>query len=136
VDVKLPGGDMLRLKRWIVAVMAMMCLTTLLPSAANADTMTFKLRSFSKYAVDVAFHSQNRRNVWPRPGKAYVLRDYKVTDYRLTCISGERICYGGTVRGDAAHYWGVGANGKQICKSCCYTCNGGNVTTVINLNER
>ncbi|MDB5596987.1 MAG: hypothetical protein JWM36_3948 [Hyphomicrobiales bacterium] len=136
MDAKLPGGDMLRLNRWIVAVMAMMFLATLLPGTASADTMTFKLRSFSKYAVDVAFHSQNRRNVWPRPGKAYVLRDYNVTEYRLTCISGERICYGGTVRGDATHFWGVGANGKHICQSCCYTCDGGNVTTVINLNER
>ncbi|MDB5650832.1 MAG: hypothetical protein JWL62_2352 [Hyphomicrobiales bacterium] len=125
-----------RLKRWTVAVLSGMIMAALFASAASADSMTFRLRSFSKYAVDVAFYSQNRQTVWPRPGRVYVLRDYNVTSYKLSCVSGERICYGGTVKGDAAHFWGVSSSGKQVCQECCYTCNGGNITPIINLNAR
>jgi hypothetical protein len=108
----------------------------LMPSAASADVMTWKLRSFSANAIEVAFYSQNRRNEWPGGGKVYVNRTYDTVSDPLTCIKGEKICYGAWLKGNAARYWGMGQGGKQACTECCYTCGGNTTTKVHNLNER
>lgn len=103
---------------------------------AHADTMTWKVRSFSRYAVDVAFYSRNRNHVWPSTTTAYIIRDFNVATYKLSCVAGESICYGAGVKGNLSNYWGAGIGGKQGCKSCCFTCNGDTVTPIMNLNER
>ncbi|MFN3673767.1 MAG: hypothetical protein ACK4VM_17815 [Bosea sp. (in: a-proteobacteria)] len=104
--------------------------------AAAADTMTWKLRSFSKNAIEVSFYSQNRRNEWPGGGKVYVNRTYDVVDYKISCIKGEKVCYGAWLQGNSSRYWGVGKGNQQKCADCCYTCGGNTVTKVHNLNER
>lgn len=120
------------MKRWTLGVlMALLCAQTM----AFADTMTWKIRAFDKYAVDVSFYSQNRKAVWPGNGKVWTIKDYKVHEMKLNCIAGEKICYGAWVRGSSREYWGVGNGGTQRCKSCCYTCQNGFVTPVQNLNE-
>jgi len=107
-------------------------LALLLPAAASAETLTFSVRSFHKNQVDVAFYSQSRSHSWPGGDKVWVIKDYEVHDYRLNCNKGEKICYGAWVRGSSSSYWGAGRGGRQSCKSCCFTCNGGE-TPVINL---
>lgn len=125
------------MRRLFTALLAFLVLGSSLGAvAAKADTMTWKIRSFSQYAVDVAFYSQNRRNIWPSTTTTYVVRNYDVASFPLSCIRGEKICYGAAVRGNANHYWGQGIGGKQACKGCCFTCDGVTVTPVMNLNER
>jgi hypothetical protein len=104
-------------------------------SSAFADSMTWKIRAFDRFAVDVKLFSKNRNNVWPSSTTVWTLKDFKVHDIKITCVSGEKICYGAFVRGNSKKYWGVGSNGKAGCKSCCYTCSNGFVTPVQNLNE-
>ena len=106
----------------------------MLPTLSFAESLTFKVRSYHKNAVELAFYSQNRNHEWPGNGKVYVIRDYEVHDYKLSCVKGEKICFGGWVQGGKT-YWGDGRGGKAACSSCCFTCNGG-VTAIQNLNER
>ncbi len=107
----------------------------LLPTISFAEDLTFKIRSYHKNSVELAFYSQNRNHEWPGNNKVYVIKDYEVHDYKLSCVKGEKICFGAWVQGAAKTYWGGGRGGKQACSSCCFTCNGG-VTAVQNLNER
>lgn len=106
------------------------------PSAASADTLTYKMRSFSQNAIEIAFYSQNRRTEWPGGGKVYVNRTYDVVSYPLSCVKGEKICYGAWLKGNSSRYWGVGQGNKQKCTDCCYTCNGTTATPIRDLNER
>ena len=119
------------MKIGVLACIAMMFST----GAAVADSMKWNMRAFDKFAVDVAFYSQNRKVAWPGNGQVWTIRDYKVHTFSLNCIAGEKICYGGWVRGDDSRYWGGGHHNKHACTSCCYTCGAVAETPVINLNE-
>jgi hypothetical protein len=115
---------------------ALLAAASLAPTAASADTMTFKMRSFSKNVIEIAFYSQNRKIEWPGGGKVYINRTFDVVNYPLTCVKGEKICYGAWLKGNTNRYWGVGQGNKQRCKDCCYTCNGVTATPIRDLNER
>lgn len=104
-------------------------------SFASATSMTWRFRAFDKYQVDVKMWSKNRNNVWPSSTTVWTLKDFNVHSLRITCVSGEKICYGAFVRGNSKKYWGVGANGKLGCANCCFTCQEGFVTPIMNLNE-
>lgn len=119
------------MKRFIIAAL----LALVSAQAAVADSMTWRIRAFDKYAVDVAFYSKSRNAVWPGDGKVWTIKDYSVHSLKLNCIAGEKICYGAWVRGSSREYWGVGQGGKNGCKSCCYTCQDGYQTPIQNLNE-
>ncbi len=108
----------------------------IMQASAQADTMNWRIRSFSRYAVNVKFYSQNRGHVWPAVNRAYTIRDYNVTSISLNCVRGEKICYGASVSGNSRFYWGTGIDGKQACKGCCFVCNGTTTTPIMNLNER
>ena len=114
----------------------LLAVSILMPSLASADSITWRIRSFHKNVVDVEFYSQNRRHVWPGGGKVYTLRDYESHQARISCIRGEKICFGAWVRGNPRSYWGVGRGGKNGCKGCCYTCGGDTTTPIQNLNVR
>jgi hypothetical protein len=104
-------------------------------SAAFAASMTWRIRAFDKYAVDVKVFSKNRNNVWPSSTTVWTLKDYKVHAIKISCIAGEKVCYGAFVRGNPKKYWGVGPTGKAGCANCCYTCTDGTATPVQSLNE-
>lgn len=105
------------------------------PAMSLAETLTWKMRSYHRNAVEVQFYSESRNHVWPGVGRVYALRDYDIHTYRISCIQGEKICYGAWVAGDATSYWGVGKDNRSGCRDCCYTCDGG-ITPIRNLNER
>ncbi|MFY8114552.1 MAG: hypothetical protein ACOVOC_10070 [Rhabdaerophilum sp.] len=119
------------MKRVVVALLVLFGLV----QAASAQSMTWRIRAFDKHAVDIAFYSQNRKHEWPGGGQVWVIRDYDVKTYKISCVSGEKICYGAWVRGSSKEYWGVGKDGRNRCKSCCYSCQDGFVTPILNLNE-
>ena len=122
--------------RILAALVLSLVLPVALPGPASADTVTFKIRSFAQYAVQVKFFSQNRNVQWPAVGRAFDLKDYKIHNIRLNCVAGEKICYGAYLTGNAKRYWGVGADGKQRCASCCITCSPNGVSPVYDLNEK
>jgi hypothetical protein len=120
------------MKKILAGAMIMLILAQ---SSAFAATMTWQIRAFDRYAVDVKMFSKSRKNVWPSSTTVWTLKDYKVHSLKISCVAGEKICYGAFVRGNNKRYWGVGAAGTAACKNCCYTCNEGYVTPVNNLNE-
>ncbi len=106
----------------------------MLPALAHAESQTWQVRSFHPKVVDVAFYSESRKAEWPGGGKVYTITNYNVQTYKLSCIAGEKVCYGAWVRNNDKRYWGRGHGGKQACTNCCFTCDGGK-TPVMNLNE-
>lgn len=102
-------------------------------SSARAETLTWTIRSEHPKVISLEFYSQSRKAAWPGDNEVYVIKDYDDHTYNLSCRSGESICYGAWVRNRKRTYWGVGANNRNRCKTCCYTCNGGE-TRVIVLN--
>ncbi len=127
---------MIKISGMMIAVAVV--LSMLAGSSAQTQTpynITFQFKSNYKYKVQVAFWSKSRNVVWPGNGRAYNLDDSQVHQVKLNCLGGERICYGGWVTGNANLHWGVGADGKRGCQSCCYTCGDDKMTPIINLNN-
>jgi hypothetical protein len=121
-------------KKLILFALTVTCLATPFTSA-QSETLTWKIRSYHKNAVELAFYSENRNHLWPANNRVYSITDYDVHTIRLSCVSGEKVCYGAWVDGDASTYWGTDRGGKHGCKDCCYTCDG-RTTPIRNLNER
>jgi hypothetical protein len=121
---------MIRFKLVATLLAAVMALVS---SGAQAETITFRIKSDYQYKVQVAFYSQARNHVWPGPGEAYNLDDDDVKSYPLSCRPGESICYGAWPTGSGSKWWGVGPNNQNRCSTCCYTCGEGDVTPVISL---
>ncbi len=124
----------MNLRKWAVAA-CIAAFATGGAAPALADSITFKVRSFHKFSVDMKFYSKSRNNVWPGASSHWTIKDYSVKEYRLSCIRGERICYGAATSGSGRMSWGVGLSGKAGCKNCCWTCGGDTSTPIINLNE-
>lgn len=107
------------------------------PQTAEAQEhdLTFRVRNYDKYAVEVRFFSQSERRphwTWPGGDKAYVLRDSAIHDIKLRCYHNEKICYGAWIEGNRRRYWGLGSSGKEGCQECCWRCDNER-TQVINL---
>jgi hypothetical protein len=98
---------------------------------AAAETMSWTVRSNYDYRVQVEFFSQDRKAAWPGNGKAYPLNDSKAHTFTLNCQRGEKICYGAWPTGGGSTYWGVGANNKHTCKTCCAICGLDNPTKTL-----
>jgi hypothetical protein len=103
-------------------------------SFAESKTLTWRIQSFDKQVVNVQFYSANRKHVWPSPDKVYSIEDYEVHSYPISCIAGEKVCYGAWVRGKSSSHWGRGKDGKHGCNDCCYVCTGG-TTPIRKLND-
>src|SRR5579883_928541 len=105
-----------------LAILLLLVSWAWLPASSFAESMTWTVTSDYEYKVQLEFYSQNRNAAWPGEGRAYDLNDSRAHEFTLNCRSGEKICYGAWATGDASTYWGVGANGKHSCKSCCGIC--------------
>jgi hypothetical protein len=101
---------------------------------ASADSMLWRFKSNHQYKVQVSFYSQNRSYEWPGNGQSYDLNDYDEHTMNLSCIRGEKICFGAWATGDATTYWGVGYNNSHQCEDCCYHCGDINIPRQV-LNE-
>lgn len=103
-------------------------------SPVQAETLKWRFESKHPKIVDVELYSDTRRgHVWPGNNKIYVLDDYSTKTISISCRYGEKICYGAWVRNRENTYWGVGYENRNSCRSCCYTCDGGQ-TKIIVLN--
>ena len=119
-------------KRVARAAFALMVLAGAI-GTAYAESLTWYFRSDHPNIVSLEVYSQSRNHVWPGNGDAYVLDDWDVHSFPLSCRSGEKICYGAWVRNESNSYWGAGYDGIEACDDCCYYCEGGS-TPVIVLN--
>lgn len=77
--------------------------------------------------VQFSFFSQSRSAVWPGGGLAYVSKPGSTVEQGLSCIAGEKICFGGN---QPAHglSWGVGIGNSINCTDCCATCANASVS--------
>lgn len=117
-----------------LTVMAASIVLMLMPVAASAGNLVFRIKSSYTFRVQIEFYSQNRNFAWPGGNKAYNLDDSQIHQFSLNCRSGEKICYGAWVTGNQSRYWGTGLGGRQACSKCCFTCDGGQ-TPIITLHD-
>jgi hypothetical protein len=96
---------------------------------AQSQSLTWKFQNLDSMAVDIQFYSEDRKQAWPDNRTPYSIEDRGMHSYTISCTTGEKICYGAWVRGNASTYWGKGNNDKQRCTDCCYTCNGSTTPT-------
>jgi hypothetical protein len=101
-------------------------------TTVQAQEISFEITNDYGRDIQVEFYSQNRNHAWPGGNRAYNLNRGDTQTYKLACQSGEKICYGGWVKGDARTYWGVGLNGKQSCDRCCVFCGDGILKRTLN----
>lgn len=104
-------------------------LLLLFGASASAETVTFRVKSDHPYIVQIKFYSQNRNHVWPSAAQAYELRDSEYHNYSLTCLKGEKICFGAWDKGNPDTYWGSGPRDKFGCQNCCQLCESNRVKT-------
>ena len=97
--------------------------------SAGADEMTWHVRSESSHTVHLQFYSDS--HVWPSSDRVYIIDDADVHDYDLSCATGEKVCYGAWVKNHSSSYWGSGYDGQEACDSCCFTCGGGPLPTMV-----
>lgn len=97
---------------------------------AAAQNIVFPVRSDYPYRVQISFYSETRNWEWPGGGQAYDLNDAEVHSFNLNCQSGEKICYGAWVTGNAQKFWGVGYQRRQSCNACCYVCGAGTISQI------
>lgn len=117
----------------LVALFAVLVTTTFAATGvAQADNLTFKVRSTYDYTQRISFYSKTYDREWPGNGRSWVIDDYETTNYKLNCTRGERICYGAWEDEGDLH-WGVGRDAEFGCSNCCYTCNGNTSTRLITL---
>lgn len=75
--------------------------------------------------IDYRFFDQTRNLVWPGPTTYWSISGGGSATWRLTCYTGDNICFGGTGHSVTTRYWGVGLNGDKYCANCCMKCTDG-----------
>lgn len=85
--------------------------------------MDWSLRSTYQYRVQFKLFSQSRNHVWPGVDQAWGLDDNTFHTSRISCVGGEKICYGAwPTGGGGGVHWGVGPDDSYSCTSCCAVC--------------
>lgn len=97
-------------------------------TAARAEEMTWTFQSDYRYRVQFALFSKSPRWEWPGHGNAYNLDDSDEHEVTISCMAGQKVCYGAWVTGRNDLIWGVGEDGNDGCRGCCYTCGSANPT--------
>ncbi|WP_156406941.1 hypothetical protein [Bosea sp. Root670] len=100
---------------------------------SNPNGIIFKIKNVAGKTVHIRFFNlgfSNRgpaKGVWPALGKAYVLQDEKMTEYKMSCRKGERICFGAEFpnQGGRRTYFGSSLSGQEGCENCCGECGAG-----------
>ena len=105
---------------------------TLLPGPDRSNSFTALVRNLDRYAVELSFYANQRNNAWPGGNQIFPLRDSQYHEYSLSCVRGEKICYGAWRSGNSNIYWGVGLGGRQGCQGCCATCGDGSHRWTLN----
>jgi hypothetical protein len=82
-------------------------------------------------SAQVSFYSQTRAHEWPGGGQSWDLFDHRPHTFTLSCVSGEKICYGAFVYKTHSRYWGVGYDNSFSCSDCCGFCGAGSMANAL-----
>jgi hypothetical protein len=90
------------------------------PEQPRNPAVKLQLRNKHWTSVTFAFFSAlDHSRTW----SGGVLMTGKISTNQLSCVAGERVCYGAWIDGQPlGPYWGVGRNGDSRCSSCCVVC--------------
>jgi hypothetical protein len=110
-------------------------LLSLIAAPAQAAEMAFYMKNRSGAGVVVELSSRDRDKVWPGGGQMYFLDAGEKISVPVECRTGETICYGAWIDGDAATQWGVGPDRvlPSDCEYCCAVCRA-DATAVVSIN--
>jgi tetratricopeptide (TPR) repeat protein len=106
-----------------------------LPPAGTPVRFTWRLRNNTGETIHVKLFGPGRSHVWPGVGRNWRLDAGARLEQRITCLQGEKICYGAWYRRDPDTFWGVGLDGDQSCRGCCTTCTADSVSPDFNLGR-
>jgi serine/threonine protein kinase len=103
---------------------------TMATSSTPPPTITWKVIDQTNTRLSIAYYSGTRyQHGWPDWNRNWSLESRETT-HSLSCIAGEKICYGAweTANPYGGRYWGVGPLNKFSCTNCCGTCDGGTLS--------
>ena len=83
-------------------------------------SMTWLVTNSTGYNLNLGFYSQNRQSEWT----GFTQKTNSTQTYKLTCQSGDQICYGLTASNGT--YWGIGSDAQHPCTNCCWVCGEAN----------
>lgn len=110
--------------RGVLLILAMALAFVSTSGVSQAQQLTFEIVNDSGRDIQIEFYSEDRNHAWPGGNQAYNLPRAKDNSWTISCRRGEKVCYGGWVKGNSNVYWGVGLNRKQRCQTCCFICDG------------
>src|SRR5262245_47369928 len=114
------GAALRKLATTIVLALLVVIGTGSAPVRAQRGVVTFQFTHNPAYTIYVKMSAQTRSWVWPSANTSYILNDRTERAARLSCLVGEKICFGGSYRNDDTPiYWGVGIRGTKACTGCC-----------------
>ena len=111
-----------RILLWFFA--SVVGLAALASPPADAETLTWIVRTTRDEPIQIAFYSQKRHQAWPGFSTAYVISNQRFHKGTLACDYMEKICYGAWLKNNPKIYWGVGLGNRQKCSDCCAFCDG------------
>jgi len=118
----------------IIALLSLVLICGIQASPAQSGEATFNITNKARFNVMVKVFSKNRHWTWPAATRHWDLNDSARHSLRISCNSGEQVCFGGSYTADNTTYWGVGFKGDKACQDCCLTC--GNASNSWSLADR
>ncbi len=92
---------------------------------ATAKNFDWLFQNKTGRTLNVELYGKSRNNIWPGNGIVWILPpDGRRYANRISCKSGEYICYGAWAADKEGLYWGAGKGGNEACSNCCYYCRG------------
>ena len=90
---------------------------------AETGSVKFKLESKDPSVLLVQFCSETYEGYyWPGPAEAWVLEDWDRHNFELSCVPGEKVCFGAFSAWGGTQYWGSGELCREACEACCTVC--------------
>jgi uncharacterized membrane protein YhaH (DUF805 family) len=96
------------------------------PTVANGQAQTARMEWSTSNpcgrTVRARLFDNTNGLVWPSSGQYYSANPGGVVDVTITCRLGANICFGAAADPPSNSYWGVGLEGRNTCRDCCYAC--------------
>jgi hypothetical protein len=90
----------------------------------RGSRIVWRFTNISGAPLQYRFYAFNRRYYWPAANRAFLLFNGTSRSTAISCIRGEKVCYGAWVAGQPQIFYGRGSTGIPGCIGCCYICNG------------
>lgn len=92
------------------------------PALADEMNWTFDTSDITD-DIQVQLYSQSDDQEWPEQERVWTIyvEDY-VSNFTISCVYQEEICYGAWVKGDSTSYWGTGYKDRYNDSSACHVC--------------